>query len=157
MSILLLPGHENQFIDLKYLDAVLFHSPFCKLVQKSLARLMLNDFVRMPEKERSLKYPGLENFRYVVLWKEFNFNPEVVAQEKKYSTYFYCYCIFLVVHNIELIGIFLMSILYHGHRHNCISSCVLCRAVYNVSIKCQNTFCFALYEYHWNLRNYGNC
>jgi hydroxymethylglutaryl-CoA synthase len=67
MSILLLPGHENQFIDLKYLDAVLFHSPFCKLVQKSLARLMLNDFVRMPEKERSLKYPGLENFRYVVL------------------------------------------------------------------------------------------
>ena len=61
----MLPGPENQLIDLKYLDAVLFHTPYCKLVQKSLARLVLNDFVKLPEKERSLKYPELEPFRYV--------------------------------------------------------------------------------------------
>lgn len=75
MSILLLPGHENQLLDLTYLDAVLFHSPFCKLVQKSVARLVLNDFVRTPEKERLVKYPGLEKFRYV---KQIYRNPDVV-------------------------------------------------------------------------------
>lgn len=32
--------------DLEQADAVVFHSPFCKLVQKSLARLALNDLVR---------------------------------------------------------------------------------------------------------------
>jgi hydroxymethylglutaryl-CoA synthase len=64
-SVLLLPGTENRLIDLEYLDAVVFHSPFCKLVQKSLARLVLNDFVRTPEKERCKKYPGLVHFGYV--------------------------------------------------------------------------------------------
>jgi 3-hydroxy-3-methylglutaryl CoA synthase len=74
--ILLLPGHENQLIDITYLDAVLFHSPYCKLVQKSVARLVLNDFVRTPEKEHPLKYPGLEKFRYV---KQVCRNPEAVT------------------------------------------------------------------------------
>merc|ERR1712212_502994 len=32
-------------INLANFDAVLFHSPYCKLVQKSLARLALNDFL----------------------------------------------------------------------------------------------------------------
>merc|ERR1711976_793127 len=31
-------------VDLSAFDAVLFHSPYCKLVQKSLARLAFNDF-----------------------------------------------------------------------------------------------------------------
>lgn len=65
LSILSLPGRENQPIDMQYWDAFLFHTPFCKLVQKSLARLMLNDFVRTPEKERSKKFPGLEHMGYV--------------------------------------------------------------------------------------------
>jgi hydroxymethylglutaryl-CoA synthase len=65
LSILMLPGRENQLIDLEYLDAILFHSPFCKLVQKSLARLVLNDFMRTPEKDRSQKYPGLQHLGYV--------------------------------------------------------------------------------------------
>ncbi|KDR15853.1 hydroxymethylglutaryl-CoA synthase 1-like isoform X2 [Zootermopsis nevadensis] len=60
-------GHEHQQIDLTYLDAVLFHSPYCKLVQKSVARLTLNDFVRTPEEDLPLKYPGLEKFRNVKL------------------------------------------------------------------------------------------
>ena len=35
-------------IDLNSFDAVLFHSPYCKLVQKSLARLAFNDFKADP-------------------------------------------------------------------------------------------------------------
>jgi hydroxymethylglutaryl-CoA synthase len=52
---------------LKDLDAVLFHVPYCKLVQKSLARLMLNDFVRASEEEQSVQYPGFEAFKNVRL------------------------------------------------------------------------------------------
>lgn len=37
-------------MDLSTFDALLFHSPFCKLVQKSLARLCFNDFKSDPEK-----------------------------------------------------------------------------------------------------------
>ena len=32
-------------------DALLFHTPYCKLVKKSVARLALNDFLRMPRDE----------------------------------------------------------------------------------------------------------
>jgi len=39
-------GHK---VDLTSFDAVLFHTPFCKLVQKSLARLAFNDFKANPE------------------------------------------------------------------------------------------------------------
>ncbi len=38
----------SNVITLNNFDAVLFHSPFCKLVQKSLARLALNDFLAEP-------------------------------------------------------------------------------------------------------------
>lgn len=33
-------------------DALLFHTPYCKLVKKSVARLALNDFLRLPRDER---------------------------------------------------------------------------------------------------------
>ncbi|KAK7794111.1 hypothetical protein R5R35_012605 [Gryllus longicercus] len=52
---------------LNYFDAVLFHSPYCKLVQKSLARLMLNDFILTDKKEIPTKYPGFEKFSDVKL------------------------------------------------------------------------------------------
>ncbi|XP_071539039.1 hydroxymethylglutaryl-CoA synthase 1 [Panulirus ornatus] len=48
---------------LDQLDAVIFHSPFCKLVQKSLARLAFNDFLNTPADKVASKYPGLEAFR----------------------------------------------------------------------------------------------
>ncbi|XP_046327522.1 hydroxymethylglutaryl-CoA synthase 1-like [Haliotis rufescens] len=48
-------------------DAFLFHSPYCKLVQKSLARLMLNDFLRDPSPDFKEKYAGLEDFREIKL------------------------------------------------------------------------------------------
>jgi len=35
-------------VDLSSFDAILFHSPYCKLVQKSLARLAFNDFKANP-------------------------------------------------------------------------------------------------------------
>ena len=34
-------------------DALLFHTPYCKLVKKSVARLALNDFLRLPRDEVS--------------------------------------------------------------------------------------------------------
>jgi len=49
---------------LSFLDAVLFHSPYTKLVRKSLARIYLNDFVRQTVEERPA---GLEKFSDIKL------------------------------------------------------------------------------------------
>jgi len=35
-------------VNIDHFDAILFHSPYCKLVQKSVARLALNDYMRNP-------------------------------------------------------------------------------------------------------------
>lgn len=59
--------HGEERFGLKHLDAVLFHVPYCKLVQKSLARLMLNDFLQTSEEEQSVQYPGCEAFKNVKL------------------------------------------------------------------------------------------
>lgn len=50
-------------MSLEQMDAVIFHSPFCKLVQKSLARLSFNDFLNCPVDQVATHYPGLEAFR----------------------------------------------------------------------------------------------
>ncbi|CAL1265309.1 unnamed protein product [Larinioides sclopetarius] len=39
-------GNSKKCFTLKDLDAMLFHTPYCKLVQKSLGRLAFNDFLR---------------------------------------------------------------------------------------------------------------
>ncbi|RZC39088.1 HMG CoA synt C domain containing protein [Asbolus verrucosus] len=52
----------NTKVNLNYFDVMLFHSPYCKLVQKSLARLALNDFIMTPKENRTKQFPGLENF-----------------------------------------------------------------------------------------------
>ena len=57
---------ENQFTINKF-DAMLFHAPYCKLVQKSFARLDLNDFVEANNNERASNYEGLESFNSVEL------------------------------------------------------------------------------------------
>ena len=46
-------------------DYVLFHSPFTKLVQKSLARLKLVDFLREPSPDCSegTTYAGMESMK----------------------------------------------------------------------------------------------
>jgi len=54
---------ENIPFTLLSADAFLFHTPYCKLVQKSLARLMLNDFLSDANPDFSGMYAGLEKFR----------------------------------------------------------------------------------------------
>lgn len=44
---------------------MIFHTPFCKMVQKSLARLMFNDFLSSSSDKQNNLYKGLEAFRWV--------------------------------------------------------------------------------------------
>ncbi|XP_044295314.1 hydroxymethylglutaryl-CoA synthase, mitochondrial isoform X2 [Varanus komodoensis] len=47
---------------------MIFHTPFCKLVQKSLARMLLNDFLASPQRDtESGLYEGLQGFSDVKL------------------------------------------------------------------------------------------
>ncbi|KAK9875272.1 hypothetical protein WA026_007663 [Henosepilachna vigintioctopunctata] len=57
----------NEKVDLKFFDAVLFHTPYCKLVQKSLARLHFNDFYSASKEDKVTNYPDLKNFENVIL------------------------------------------------------------------------------------------
>lgn len=65
----------NQFT-LNDLDAVIFHAPYCKLVQKSLGRLVFNDFLRDPTPDMTGKYKGLDSYRNLLL-EETYFNKDV--------------------------------------------------------------------------------
>ncbi|XP_076354844.1 hydroxymethylglutaryl-CoA synthase 1-like isoform X2 [Tachypleus tridentatus] len=65
-------GNQKDF-SLDDLDAILFHAPYCKLVKKSLARLVLNDFVRKVDGE---KYKTMEAFSHLKL-QETYFNKDV--------------------------------------------------------------------------------
>ncbi|XP_046394199.1 hydroxymethylglutaryl-CoA synthase 1-like [Ischnura elegans] len=59
---------KNQFQwDVNCFDSILFHSPYCKLVQKSLARLVLIDFVRAQRFGHNESFIGLEKFANVKL------------------------------------------------------------------------------------------
>ncbi|XP_010641845.1 hydroxymethylglutaryl-CoA synthase, mitochondrial [Fukomys damarensis] len=50
--------------DIQYM---IFHTPFCKMVQKSLARLMLSDFLSSSNATQNSSYKGLEAFRNLKL------------------------------------------------------------------------------------------
>ncbi|KAL1502106.1 hypothetical protein ABEB36_007300 [Hypothenemus hampei] len=55
-------------IDLNFFDGILFHTPYGKLVQKSVGRLALNDYLRAPENIRTDLYPSeLQQFVNVEL------------------------------------------------------------------------------------------
>lgn len=71
-------------IDLDSFDSVIFHTPYCKLVQKSLARIGLNDFVLLSPEERISKYPGFEKF-YDIKLEDTYFDRDV---EKAFMTKF---------------------------------------------------------------------
>lgn len=58
---------KDKTVDLNSFDFLLFHTPFCKLVQKSVGRLMLNDFLNTPPEKIPHLYPGLDNFKNVKL------------------------------------------------------------------------------------------
>jgi len=53
---------ESRLVNLDSFNAVLFHTPYCKLVQKSLARLALNDFVSLEKETRQ----GIEHLKQFV-------------------------------------------------------------------------------------------
>lgn len=57
----------NRNVTLDNFDSFLFHSPYCKLVQKSLARLAFIDFLNTSKEEISKKYPELEKFHGIKL------------------------------------------------------------------------------------------
>lgn len=65
-------------------DALLFHTPFCKLVQKSVGRVCFNDFLLTSEEKRASKYPGLERFNNATLESTY-FDRDV---EKAFMTQF---------------------------------------------------------------------
>jgi len=54
-------------VTLESFNGILFHSPYCKLVQKSLARLSLNDYLALPEESKAIKFPELEKMKSVKL------------------------------------------------------------------------------------------
>ncbi|XP_022913980.1 hydroxymethylglutaryl-CoA synthase 1 [Onthophagus taurus] len=73
-------GLKGNEVNLDYFDAILFHTPYCKLVQKSLARLALNDFIKNPDQS---KYNDFSQFKDVKL-NETYFNREI---EQSFMTY----------------------------------------------------------------------
>lgn len=60
--------------NLNKFDSFIFHTPYCKLVQKSLARLYLNDFINSKSKDED--YPCLEQYKDINL-KNTYFDREV--------------------------------------------------------------------------------
>lgn len=75
----------GQKIDLSFFDAILFHTPYCKLVQKSLARLHLNDFYLATPEHKVKKYAELKNLGNIVL-EETYFDREVEKAALNSST-----------------------------------------------------------------------
>lgn len=77
---------NSETISLESFDGILFHSPYCKLVQKSLARLLLNDAISLPEADVKSKYSDLESIRSVKLEDTYfdrDVETKVVSSSKK--------------------------------------------------------------------------
>jgi len=66
-------GHDTapSPVSLDTFGAILFHSPFCKLVQKSFARLCLNDFLEASEEDKEDKFKEVTQFKNVELSKTY--------------------------------------------------------------------------------------
>lgn len=69
------PNAETS-INLTSFDAIVFHTPFCKLVQKSLARLGFNDYIQTSDVKKDTVYPGFEKFQELKL-EDTYFNRDV--------------------------------------------------------------------------------
>lgn len=74
-------GIEN--VSLESFDGILFHTPYCKLVQKSLARLSLNDYLDLSDDAKASNHPELEKMKGVKL-EESYFDRDV---EKAFMTH----------------------------------------------------------------------
>lgn len=53
----------DDHLDLSYFNGLIFHSPFCKLVQKSVGRLAYNEFLMDDKPDYENKYKGAEPLR----------------------------------------------------------------------------------------------
>ncbi|XP_055689794.1 hydroxymethylglutaryl-CoA synthase 1 [Lutzomyia longipalpis] len=71
-------------VGLDTFDSVIFHTPFCKLVQKSLARIGVNDYFMTPPSKRPARFPGFEKFDQLAL-EDTYFDKDV---EKAFMTYY---------------------------------------------------------------------
>lgn len=78
-----LAGESNDAVGINSFDGVVFHSPYCKLVEKSFARLVLNDFLSTPQDLIPELYPGLKLFTDIKL-EDTYFNRDV---EKAFMTF----------------------------------------------------------------------
>lgn len=56
---------KNQTVQLEHFDGILFHAPYCKLVQKSVARMYLLNGLRKKTQDPTLLPSQLEKYRYV--------------------------------------------------------------------------------------------
>lgn len=70
-----LAGDSKRFT-MEYADAILFHSPYCKLIQKSVGRLLLNDYLTEPLSTSDSSYAVLEKFKDLKLTETY-FDREV--------------------------------------------------------------------------------
>ena len=62
--------------DVSDFDYFIFHTPFCKIVQKSLGRCMLQDFLNLEgelDEDSEKKYKELMKYRFVALVELLNF------------------------------------------------------------------------------------
>ena len=59
---------SNDMVGIKSLDAMLFHSPYCKLVQKSLARLVSVSYTHLLCFSPPHSLPDSKQFVFCCLW-----------------------------------------------------------------------------------------
>ncbi|CAG2121609.1 unnamed protein product, partial [Medioppia subpectinata] len=53
-------------------DAIVFHAPYCKLVQKSIARLQLLNYLQSSDNQNNDSFKALENYKNVKLEETYN-------------------------------------------------------------------------------------
>lgn len=81
------PTADTQKIGLNKFDAIVFHSPYCKLVQKSLARICLNDFLLCGDEEKRRElYPEFhDKYNEIPVLEETYFDRNVEKLFMDYS------------------------------------------------------------------------
>lgn len=77
-----LSKQSNRKVDLRSLDYILFHTPFCKLVEKSVARISLIDYLNSDCSNNI--YEGLEKFKNTKLAESY-FDKDVEKAFMKFS------------------------------------------------------------------------
>lgn len=55
-------GDSKKFT-MEHADAILFHTPYCKLIQKSVGRLLLNDYLTEQFSASNSSYAVLDKFK----------------------------------------------------------------------------------------------